>query len=396
VRIGYLCADFGVPVFGSKGASIHIRELARALHALGHEVLILTPRADGSVPTGFDVRVLEITTDDAARPAPPELLALRYAAVLRRDGLAALHAFRPDVVYERYSLCGTAGMSLAAELGIPFLVEVNAPLSDEQAEHRGLTLAETAHSLEREVLRAADHVVAVSSSLERWLIELGVDRQSITVVPNGVDPSRFAATAADGDAVRARLGLVARPVVGFLGTLKPWHDVATLVRAVACLRQQGLEAALLLIGDGPERSSMEELARSEGIEVTCTGAMPYESVPAHLAAMDVAAAPYAQSDSFYFSPLKLVEYLAAARPVVAAETGDLGHCVRPGVTGSLYPPGDVGALAEAIGGLLSDADRAASLGRAGREHVCEQHTWEGNARTVVALAQTELERRRVA
>src|SRR5207237_1211687 len=101
-------------------------------------------------------------------------------------------------------------------------------------------------------------------------------------------------------------------------------------------------------------------------------------------------------DGFYFSPLKLVEYLAAARPVVAADVGELGHCVRPGDTGFLYPPGNADALAGAILELLADPARGTTLGRAGRDHVRREHTWEGNARAVAALACAEVHARQVA
>jgi glycosyltransferase involved in cell wall biosynthesis len=175
-------------------------------------------------------------------------------------------------------------------------------------------------------------------------------------------------------------------VVGFLGTVKPWHDLPALIRATALLDGDGPAPRLLVVGDGPQRRRLESLARAQGVEATFTGAVPHEDVPAHLAALDVAAVPYAGDDGFYFSPLKLTECLAAARPVVAADVGAIAHCVRPGETGVLYRPGDVEGLAAAIRALLADPARAAALGRAGREHVRRHHTWAGNARTVVDLA----------
>lgn len=396
MRIAYVCGDLGIPIFGTKGAAVHVRELCRALARLGNELLILTPRAGGEAPAGFDIPVHEIPAEADGAPGAQDVRALAYASALRREALAVLAEFRPDVLYERYSLCGTAGTSLAAELRVPLLLEVNAPLSDEHAAHRGLTDAETAQSLERAIVRSADRVVAVSPWLARWLIGLGVPSGRITVLPNGVDPARFEGAAGAGEAVRARFGLDSRPVVGFLGTLRPWHDVATLVRALARLRRDGPAAVLLVVGEGPEWPQLEALARAEGVDVAFAGAVPHEDVPSYLAAVDVAVAPYASADGFYFSPLKLVEYLAAARPVVAADAGELGHCVRPGETGLLYPPGDTEALADAIRELLADPARAATFGRAGREHVREEHTWERNARAVTALARIEVEARRAA
>ena len=394
MRIAYVCSDPGVPVFGTKGAAIHVRELCRALSALGHEVLILSPRGDGDRPFGFDVRaetILVSPPEAAARveqAVANDVRALRCATALFEQGLSILHAFRPDIVYERYSLFGTGGSALAAELDVPLIEEVNAPLSDEQRSYRELAFVEAARGLERDVLRSADRIVTVSPALQRWLVGLGVQAHRIAVVPNGADVARFRPVPNGGAWVRARLGLEGEPVVGFVGTLKTWHDVPTLIRAVACLRETGRKARLLVVGDGPERSRLEELAGLEGLAEAAVfvGQVPYEQVPAYLGAMAVAVAPYRADDDFYFSPLKLVEYLAAGRPVVAAAVGEIGHCIRPRETGLLYPPGNERALAVALAELLDDPGGAARLGLSGQEHVRGFHTWEQNAHAVTELA----------
>jgi glycosyltransferase involved in cell wall biosynthesis len=387
VRIAYLSADFGVPVFGNKGASVHVRELSRALRALGHEVLILTPRADGDRPGGFDVPVHEVPAGDG--PGGREQRRRRYASVLRGRALPLLREFRPDAIYERYSLFGTAGALLARDLGVPLLLEMNAPLADEHARYRGLADADLARRVERRLMRRASRVIAVSPAIARWLRTVGVDEDRLTVLPNAVDPERFRPLDEARAAVRAALGAEQRPVVGFVGTLKPWHDVTTLVRALALLDPE--RPGLLVVGDGPERERLAAEAARARVEATFTGALAHERVPAHLAAVDVAVAPYGHDDGFYFSPLKLVEYLAAARPVAAADVGEIRHCVRPGETGCLYVPGDASGLAAAIRGLLEDRARSAELAAAGRAHVRAQHTWRANARAVTGLAQAARE-----
>jgi glycosyltransferase involved in cell wall biosynthesis len=401
VRIAYLCADFGIPIHGSKGASIHVRELSRALAGLGHDVVIIAPRAGGPSPRSFGLPVVEVRLEPleqltydllladkhgGARVAA-EIRAMIYASTLRHRGLGLLRERRPDFIYQRYSLFGTAGLALARDLGVPLVLEVNAPLCDEQAAHRGLGFAATARALERTVLCSADVVVTVSRELEDWLIGLGVESSRITVLPNAVDVERFEAAEREREAVRTELGLAGQQVVGFLGTLKPWHDTATLIRATGILHREMLKPRLIIIGDGPEREQLAELAQREGIAdaTTFIGTIPHERVPGHLAALDIAVTPYEASDRFYFSPLKLFEYLAAGRPVVAADVGRLRDCVRSGETGLLYRAGDARALAGALCSLLTDPERARALGRAGREHVRVHHTWRQNARTVVEL-----------
>jgi glycosyltransferase involved in cell wall biosynthesis len=388
MRIAYLCTDLGVPVYGNKGASIHVRELSRAVQALGHEVLIVCGRLGGPPPAGFDVPLLEIPEIQLRAPAERAVRAAAYASSLPARALPRLREFAPDVLYERYSLNGTAGLTLAHELEIPHILEVNAPLVEEEQAHRGLTYADSARTLEREILRRADRIAAVSRELQRWLVDLGVEESRISVVPNAVDPERFAVAPEARAVVRRRLGANGTPIVAFVGTLRPWHDPAILVRALGLLRARGDEARLLIVGDGPERRRVEQLASEERVSslLTFTGSVPHDEVPEYLAAADVAVASYHPDTGRYFSPLKLFEYQAAGLPVVAAELGEIPHCVRGGETGFLYPPGDAEALADALATLIEDRERGAELGRRGREHVVRHHTWEANARAVAELA----------
>lgn len=408
MKIAYLSTDFGIPVLGNKGASIHVRELSAALAAQGHRVEIITCRSGGEAPAGFNVPVHEFPVDkperllvgslqddpDASEAMAREVRSMLYAATLRHCALPLLWALEPDAIYERYSLLGTAGVELSRELGIPHILEVNAPLSEEHAKHRGIGFSQTIRAVERRVLGAADQVIAVSEPLKRWIVETGVDDERVTVVPNGVNIERFAT--APGD-MRSRLGLDGRLVIGFVGTLKGWHGTATLIRALAVLaRQRGMDRSphLLIVGDGPRRAHLEQLAVEEGVDdlVTFTGMVPHGEMPAYIAAMDIAVAPYDASPDFYFSPLKLFEYMAAGRPIIAAGIGQIEDCIRDGETGLLYPPGDVTVLAQRIARLVDDPECARALGIAAQREARQHRSWGENARIVTGLVEREQER----
>ncbi|MBA2468857.1 MAG: glycosyltransferase family 4 protein [Chloroflexia bacterium] len=413
MNIAYLSTDFGIPVHGNKGASIHVRELSSALVAEGHHVEIVTCRAGGEAAAGFDIPVHEFPLakperllvgaiqDDpyASEPMAKEVRSMLYASTLRYRLRELMDTLRPDAIYERYALLGTTGVDLAKDLAIPHILEVNSPLSGEQARHRGSALAQTIRAVERRVLGAADQVIAVSEPLKHWIVETGVDPDRVTVVPNGVNIERFADAASTAVDSRARLGFGDRPVIGFVGTLKGWHGTATLIRAVALMaRERGLDHAphLLIVGDGPQRGRLAQVAAEEGIDslTTFTGMIAHEEMAAHIAAMDIAVAPYDETPDFYFSPLKLFEYMAAGRPIVAAGIGQIEDCVRHDETGLLYPPGDVDALAHCLADLLDDPARAESLGRAAREEARANRGWAHNARLVTELVEHEQARRR--
>jgi glycosyltransferase involved in cell wall biosynthesis len=378
MRIAYICADLGVPVFGRKGCSIHVQEVVRALLRRGAAVDLFAMRFDGAPPG--DLAPVRLH----ALPAPPkgELAARESAAQASNDALyEALDRAGPfDLVYERYSLWSYRGMQYACEHGTPGLLEVNAPLIEEQAAHHSLADRAAAERVAERVFGAAAALLAVSEQLALYLERFPAARGRIHVVPNGVRPERFTGV------VRERQ--TSSFTVGFVGSLKPRHGLPILVEAFARLREIDADARLLIVGDGSERARVEaDLARRglrEGAHFT--GAVAPESIPALLAEMDVAVTPYPRLPDFYFSPLKVYEYMAAGLPVVASRIGQLDGLIDHGRTGLLCSPGDPGAMAEALIWLRHDLDLRAALGWAASTAVMGNHTWDAVAGRVLRIA----------
>jgi glycosyltransferase involved in cell wall biosynthesis len=145
---------------------------------------------------------------------------------------------------------------------------------------------------------------------------------------------------------------------------------------------------LLVVGDGPERARLEADLAARGLAQAAqlTGAVDPGEVPGLLASMDVAVAPYPNLENFYFSPLKVYEYMAAGLPVVASRIGQLAGLIRDGVNGILCPPGDSDALAEALERLRQEPEWGTRLGQAARATVLRDHTWAAVARRILRLA----------
>lgn len=398
-KILYVTADRGVPVGGSKGASVHVRSLVRAWKQLDVESRILTTNPGSRPGHEAPVPVYEARAGrrgerlarrlarwlGGSRELERALLRLADNAGVFRAGLRLGRAWRPDFVYERYSLTAVAGHLLARRLGVPHILEVNAPLAREEARYRGLRLGSLARFLEGWILRHADRVIVVSRALEEHARRQGVRPERIAVLPNGVDGSIFH-PGCDGRAVRARFGLEEALVVGFAGTLKPWHGVHHLVRAFAGAVPVVPELRLLVMGDGPERESLAALANDCGIAeyVHFVGAVPHDRMGEHLAACDVLCAPYGPMEDFYFSPLKLSEYRAVGRPVVATTVGELASLAREPWAITI-PPGDEEELARALIELARDPDQRGSLARAASESA--PWSWTDVAEHVLAEAQ---------
>jgi glycosyltransferase involved in cell wall biosynthesis len=289
-----------------------------------------------------------------------------------------------DLIYERYSLWSFTAMEYARSVGIPGLLEVNAPLIEEQEKHRGLSDRASAQRVAERVFSAATALIAVSEEIKTYLQEgyPGVG-QRVHVIPNGVNPDRFPTTIKPS--VPASPGTF---TVGFVGTLKPWHGLPILVEAFDRLYQQRSDTRLLIVGDGPERENLVADLSARGLlnAAHFTGAVAPSEIPGLLASMTVAVAPYPAQTDFYFSPLKVYEYMAAGLPVVASDIGQLKSLIEDEVNGLLVPPSDPVALATALARLRQDPSLANRLGQAARKAMMQNHTWDAVTQRILYLA----------
>ena len=369
MRIAYVTVDPGIPVFGTKGASVHIQEVVRELIRRGHDVTVHTTRAGRDIPddlAGLEVIETCIDADDpGARERAQQEVSARIAARIIAGGA--------DLVYERYSLFSTALAEVAEATGAAGVLEVNAPLIEEQRTHRVLVDEEAAAKALARQVAAATATVAVSDPVRDWVRER-TGSEHVHTVPNGVSITRIVPRPED----------IGDPVVTFVGTLKPWHGVADLLAAAALAKRPW---KLRIIGDGPERAALEEQAAGLGIEVDFRGAVAPADMPGQLAGSAIGVAPYPDlggEQQQYFSPLKVYEYLAAGLPVVASAVGQLPQIL--GELGTLVPPSDPAALATAIDTLAADPVLRGKLGWRGRMQAEEKHSWAGAVDRILDLA----------
>lgn len=284
-------------------------------------------------------------------------------------------------VWQRHELFHRAGLELATTLQVPAVVFVPAT-HVWQAREWGVQRPGWGRAIERRgegaPLKRADVVACGTDAVVEEVIRLGVDPRRVVVTPTGVDTAVFTPDA-DGAAVRARLGLGDRFVVGWVGSFRRFHAIDQAVAALA-----GAElVTLLLVGDGPERHAIEQAARAAGVQVVSTGTVDHRELPSYLAAMDVALVLAAPGAAFHYSPLKLAEYLAAGIPVVAARAGALADRLRDGEDAVLVAPGDVGALRAAVLRLRDDPDECARVGRAGRAAALARWSWDRSVQLVL-------------
>jgi glycosyltransferase involved in cell wall biosynthesis len=383
MRVVYVCADPGVPVFGSKGSSVHVQSVLKAFLRLGSRVELLATRAGGRRPDAL--AAVRLHRLPSVLPGAPERR--EHAAKAANGALEEILGGlgRYDLLYERCSLWSHAALVHAWHAGVPAVLEVNAPLIEEQATHRVLVDRDAAEAVADRQAACATVLAAVSEPVAEHLrARHPMAARRVHVVPNGVDPERFPAHLLEQRAMRDRPF-----TAGFLGTLKPWHGLPVLVQAFEALRGIEPQARLLVVGDGPERRRLEADLAAAGLRgaATLTGAVAPERVPGLLASMDAAVAPYPDATPFYFSPLKVLESMAAGLPVVASHVGQIEELIEDGRTGVLVPPGDADRLAEALVELALRPLWRRELGAAARRSVLARHTWDQALGRVLAAVE---------
>lgn len=353
------------------GQSVHVEDLVAAFRAAGHEVLVVGPSFYEN--TGFGAETSWVARLRAVLPgAIGELAELAYNIPAWWRLRQAAGTFRPDIIYERYNLYYLAGMWLARERRIPFLVEVNAPLAEERIAHGGLKLGGLARWAERAVWRAADRIFAVTQVLGDRITAVGVAPQRLIITPNGIDLARFPERTPPTSA---------RAVLGFIGFVRPWHGIEPVIEALA---RSPDKFDFVIAGEGPARPTLEAMVAAHGLQshVRFAGLVARDAVPGFLAGIDIALQPRAVD---YASPLKLFEYMAAGCAIIAPDQPNLREILVDGETALLFEPENWDALWSCIARLAADPALRARLGAAARAEIIRRDlTWAGNARRVVA------------
>jgi len=363
----------GIPVPGTLGGSTHTLEVARGLTARGHTLHVVACSRTGwnglgalarpvsSVYAGFHLHYLDI----------PKSLSLATAPTLLR----LARSLGPDVIMERYYNFAGGGVWAAQRLNIPTILEVNALIVDPPAVFKRRLDERLGGPMRRWALtqcRWADRIVTPLHTT----VPPEIPRAKIVELPWGAAVERFQIADCDGQ--------IQNPTtVVFLGSFRSWHGALDFVRAGALLLADGRACRFMLIGDGPERAAAERLAAAWPGRFHFTGAVAYDAVPALLAGAAVGVAPFTtaphpalRTAGFFWSPLKVYEYMAAGLPVVTADIPPLNRVIRDGQEGVLFREGDLADLSRAIARVLDAPDAAREMGRRARARVVEHYSWE--------------------
>lgn len=381
-RVHYSAFDV-IP--SAKGASTHITAFVQGLVEAGAGVELVTV-GDGQLPES-DVHV-GARVHRVARERAETFLerALEFG-----DTVAArLHAAGPgafQLCHFRNAWCGLPIVEAARHLGYRTLFEVNGLPSVELKHHypalRGSPSLERIRQREILTLLQADAVICPSRVTAAFLESLGVERERLTVISNGMDPALFRATPLPTPSERRRLL--------YVGTLADWQGLVLLLKALPLVRAQ-VPVELHVVGSGRarQRRRLSRWVSRLGLEGSVFIAEPVEHrrIPELIAQAEVCIAPLGYNERNVTQgccPLKVIEYMGCGRPVVAANLPVIRELYRDGIEGLMFEPDCVEELAAQITRLLLDPALAAELGRAAARRAHSTLRWDMAQRSLLAL-----------
>jgi len=379
-RVLYVCPDEGIELFGARGCSTHVREMCTAFSQLGCPVKLVVANDEGTPDPSFQIEY-ELVAPPTSKRIGFEGRKLLYNRRLTARLEAIAGDFGPELIYERYDLYSLAAARVAKSRGIPCVLEVNAPLVKEQRTR--LHFPALARIYQRRAFRSADLLVGVSPAICRMLQEVCPSGRVI-LVENTASVERFSPEVS-GDQVRQRLGLEGKRVVGFVGSLKGWQGVSTLIAAASLLVPRHKDLKVVVVGGGRNLESYRRRVQADGLSgtVLMVGPVPHQSVPGFIAAFDVCVAPYMPLDQFYFSPIKLREYMSMRKPIVSSDLPQVSRILEDGTDALLARAGDHRDLAEKISILLEDRSLAERLAASAYSRLEGKMGWRHAAGTVL-------------
>lgn len=382
----------------SYGSLVQVSEFSRAFQALGHELAVHAMDPLELKPSGRQSFSAALKGRWSKYLHEPNALLKNLAFFGRECRIVAME--KPDVILTRYKLYYGSSALTARRFRIPLVLWMHAPHTYEEDKYlkKFRRIPGLAEWVEKRIINAAKRTITVSEEVGRYFPE-GIFRNGhLEVIPNGVDPEKFNPSSKDKN-IRSRFPVPNPVILGFVGSFAAFHGIQTLKSILAFTLSKYRHTCFLLVGEGPRRSELEEFVRAGGWEksrVHFTGRVDHSEVPNHVAAMDICLLPYDQeSEGFYFSPLKLFEYMAGGKPVLGPRMGQVAKVIKEGFNGMLYAPASPADANEKLRALIDDASLRQRLGETARKTILENYTWRHTALAVERVLKNVLGEHRV-
>ncbi len=312
-----------------------------------------------------------------------ELLEFGYTFYDFIKVVKAILKHRPDCIYERYNLYLPSGIWAKKIFKLPLILEVNSPLYAEREKNHGISIKKLAQWTERYVWKQADHVLPVTQVLADIIEKEGVKKKNITVIPNGINLKQFPWPPVVSQEVIKKYQLQNKLILGFVGFVREWHRLDRVLDAIAENKQENWH--LLLVGDGPGRETLEKQAKRLGIRdrMTITGIISREQVPEYQSVFDVALQPDVTE---YASPLKLFEYMALGKAIIAPDKDNIKEVITDKKDALLFSVKAEDDFIEKLKKLCISIELREKLGNKAKQTIEDKGLyWLENAKKIIVI-----------
>jgi len=365
--------------------NVTVLEIRESLRRQGHEVVLFCPGTERRHVQPGESGVRFVPT-----VFPSYLKHLFYQLSLPVSmGLSRLKE-RPDWIYTRPHAATIAPSVVGWFMRIPHVFHLSGDPVDQLGSAKGISFLRVPYGvLERVNCKLSRAVVVETPNMKMdYQRRHGLRPEKVFAIPNGVNTELFRPM--DMQEARGKMGMERdAPCVGYQGNIRKHEGIEYLIEAASHLVKQVPNVHFLIVGDGPAKEQLVDLARSSGLleRFSFVGQVAYESVPTYIACMDVCVVPRnrARFQKTGISSLKLREYLACGRPVVGSDITGVGDVLREANAGMAVTPENTRELAEAIIGLLQDKALRGQMGKNGREYAVENLSWDATARKLTRV-----------
>ncbi len=381
MKVAYVLAE-DISFHGTSGASAHVRNVVEQLEERGHSVeLVSRVSRSHEVESEHSSELSRGALRSVASALLPRVIKAGFRDWRTRRGNRRLVQKnsellqQADLIYERDAFQSFGTQRVASRIDTPWVLECNGFFWEEESPLPTPVSPDRYRRRHVEKWEAADQLIVVSESFKTNVVQEGVAPEKISVIHNGVNLEPYREVSSSRvEAFRKEWGLNGSMVVGFLGHMLPWHRIDLFVDAIGALRKSGYNVQGLLVGGGRWKK-YRTYADQEGLaeQIVFSGPVPPGDVPEAVAAMDVCTAPGVLEPG---SPVKLFDYGAAGKPVVATNASSVTEIITDEENGLLFNQGSLESLLGEIVRFLENEELRYQLGSAIRAKVEKEHTWE--------------------
>jgi len=365
---------------------VHIHSICNALAAQGHEVKLVSVKTidenylanSHTEVENANIQPSLLKTIAKNIPEPLfELLEFTYSFYSFFRLWYVISKYRPDRIYERYSLFLFSTVILAKLYSIPIVYEIND--SAQLKRLRPLFFKRFASYIEKRIFSYASGLVFVSKRLENIIHIAYPSISSLSIVShNAADKTVFFSSKESKTRSKEMLNLTHKRVCGFIGCFAPWHGVDRFMSSIAPRLKQHPDLTLLLIGDGKTLNDIQRIKQEYQLDdqVIITGNIPHIKIIDYIHAMDFSVLP---SSNEYGSPMKMFELMAAGVPLLAAGYAPIAEVIEDDKDGWLFPPDDFDTCIEKLFTIYNQPELIKNAALFAEDKVHTLYQWSNNA-----------------